>query len=340
MAWRFVSAIEVVGWSAALLIAAGLPHILSLFQVVQLTVFIIYAMLALSLDLLWGVAGILSFGQAALFGIGGYVYGIVGINFDMTLLGLLAGMIVPALVASVIGYFAFYGRVGSMYFAVVTLTVTLILLQVMGSTADPRYAIGAARLGGYNGMTNIPSISLFGPGSPPLGPVPAFYLVAGLLLLTLMFCMLLTRASFGRILTGIRENEQRLELLGYDVRWRKLLIFVISAAIAGLSGGLFVSWGNFINPEVFSLPQAAVVVIWVLVGGRGTLWGAILGTFVVQYLTSKLGQTGATYTPVLLGTVLVAIVLIFRRGLAPALAQGAAYITRIGTGTAARLRGS
>src|SRR4029453_5106072 len=184
-----------------------------------------------------------------------------------------------------------------------------------------------------------PCVSRFVPGGPPLGPVPAFYLVAGLLLLTLMFCMLLTRASFGRILTGIRENEQRLELLGYAVRWRKLLIFVISPAIAGLSGGLFVSWGNFINPEVFSLPQAAVVVIWVLVGGRGTLGGAILGTFVVQYPTSKLGQAGATYTPVLLGTVLVAIVLIFRRGLAPALAQGAAYITRIGTGTAARLRG-
>src|SRR5881392_421302 len=102
----------------------------------------------------------------------------------LTPLAVVAGMLAPAVVASVIGYFAFYGRVGSMYFAVVTLTVTLILLQVMGSTADPRYAIGAARLGGYNGMTNNPSLSLFGPRSPPLGPVPAFYLVAGLLLLT------------------------------------------------------------------------------------------------------------------------------------------------------------
>lgn len=336
MARRSLGRVELLGWVAALAMAAALPQLLSLFHVVLVTVFMIYAILALSLDLLWGIAGILSFGQAALFGIGGYVYGIVGINFDTTLLGLLAGMLGPALVAAVIGYVAFYGRVGSMYFAVVTLTVTLILLQVMGSTADPRYAIGAARLGGYNGMTNIPSISFSGPGGPPLGPVATFYLVAGLLLLALLSCIALTRASFGRILQGIRENEQRVELLGYDVRWRKLLAFVMSAAIAGLAGGLFASWGNFINPEVFSLPQAAVVVIWVLVGGRGTLWGAILGTVVVQYLTSLLGQAGATYTTVLLGTILVVIVLLFRRGLAPALLQGIALFARIGPGTAAR----
>jgi ABC-type branched-subunit amino acid transport system permease subunit len=336
MAQWSLNRIELLGWAAALVIVAGLPQVLPLFQVVQVTVFMIYAILALSLDLLWGIAGILFFGQAALFGIGGYVYGIVGINFETTLLALTAGMLVPALVAAVIGYVAFYGRVASMYFAVVTLTVTLILLQVMGSTADPSYAIGAARLGGYNGMTNIPSMSLSGPGGPPLGPVGTFYLVGGLLLLTLLFCVSLTRASFGRILQGIRENEQRVESLGYDVRWRKLLAFVISAAIAGLGGGLFASWGNFINPEVFSLPQAAVVVIWVLVGGRGTLWGAILGTSVVQYLTSLLGQAGATYTTVLLGSILVVVVLLFRRGLAPALLQGIAHVARIGSGMAAR----
>jgi len=331
MARRFVSPIELAGWALAILIIAGLPQVLSLFQVVLLTVFIIYAILALSLDLLWGIAGILSFGHAALFGIGGYAYGIIGINFGTTLLGLLAAMLGSALVAIVIGYVAFYGRVGSMYFAVVTLTVTLILYQVMGSTADPRYVIGEARLGGYNGMTNIPSLSLAGAGSPPLGPVETFYVVGGLLLLTLLFCVALTRSSYGRILQGIRENEPRIELLGYDARWRKLVAFGISAAIAGLAGALFASWGNFINPEVFSLPQAAVVVIWVLVGGRGTLWGAILGTVVVQYLTSLLGQAGATYTTVLLGSILVVIVLLFRRGLAAALVQGVVYVVRLGT---------
>jgi branched-chain amino acid transport system permease protein len=330
-----MSRLEPIGWAAAALILAGLPQLLSLFQTVQLTVFVIFAMLALSLDFIWGIAGILSFGQAALFGIGGYMYGIVGIDFGTTPLGLAAGMLGPAVVGAVIGYVAFYGRVGSMYLAVVTLTVTLILYQVMGSTADPKYAIGDARLGGYNGMTNIPSLSLAGSGGPPLGPVEFFYVAGGLLFLALMFCVALTRSSFGRILQGIRENEPRMEMLGYDVRWRKFLAFVISAALAGLAGALFASWGNFINPEVFSLPQAAVVVIWVLVGGRGTLWGAVLGAFVVQYLTSLLGEAGATYTTIVLGSMLVAIVLLFRRGLAPALMEGIAQIVRLRAGMAA-----
>jgi len=328
MAGRAVIRLEPAGWVAATLILAGLPQLLSLFQVVQLTVFVIFAILALSLDFIWGIAGILSFGQAALFGIGGYMYGIVAINFALTPLSVVAGMLGPAIVAVLIGYVAFYGRVGSMYLAVVTLTVTLILYQVMGSTADPRYAVGEAPLGGYNGMTNIPSLSLAGPGGPPLGPVESFYVAGGLLLVTLMFFVAVTRTSYGRILQGIRENEPRMELLGYDVRWRKLLAFVISAALAGLAGALFASWGNFINPEVFSLPQAAVVVIWVLVGGRGTLWGAILGTVVVQYLTSRVGEVGAIYTTIVLGSILVAIVLLFRRGLAPALMDGVARVVR------------
>src|SRR5262249_30125154 len=162
------------------------------------------------------VAGILSFGQAALFGIGGYVYGIVAINLGTTLLGLVAGMIGPALVAGGIGYVAFFGRGGAVYFAVVTLTLPLILYQVMCRTADPSYAIGAARLGGYNGMTNIPSVSLEEVGGPMLGPVETFWGVGGLMWLGLMFCVALKRSSFGRILQGIRENEQRIELLGYD----------------------------------------------------------------------------------------------------------------------------
>ena len=320
-----MSRLEPIGWAAAALLLAGLPHVLSLFQTVQLTVFVIFALLALSLDFIWGVAGILSFGQAAMFGIGGYAYGVVGIDLGITPLGLAVGMLAAAFVAGLIGYVAFYGRVGPMYLAVVTLTVTLIIYQLMGSTADPRYAIGQARLGGYNGMTNIPSLGLAG---GVLDAAEFFYVVGALLYLAVLSCVALTRSSFGRTLQGIRENEFRMELLGYDVRWRKVLAFVISAALAGLAGGLFASWGNFINPEVFSLPQAALVVIWVLVGGRGTLWGAILGTIVVQYLTGVLGGAGSTYTAIALGGVLIVIVLLFPRGLMPALTQAVVNLAR------------
>jgi branched-chain amino acid transport system permease protein len=312
---------EIAGFALAALLIAILPAVVGPFRVVQLTVFLIYGMLALSLDLIWGVAGILSFGQAALFGIGGYTYGIVAINTGLPLLGLAAGIAIAAAVAAVLGYVSFYGRVAPMFFAVITLIVALILYQVMGSTADPRYAVGAAQLGGYNGMTMIPT-----PGDElpfmsgaPLSPTRLLYFVGGLLLVVLASGVLLVRSSFGRILQGIRENEQRVELLGFDVRWRKTAIFTVAGAIAGLAGGLFAAWGSFINPEVFSLPQAALVVIWVLVGGRGTLWGAVLGALAVQYLSSHLGAAGSSYTTLLLGVALLVIVLFFKDGLAPAL---------------------
>jgi branched-chain amino acid transport system permease protein len=312
---------EFAAFGVAALLIALLPSVVGPFRVVQLTVFLIYGMLALSLDLVWGLAGILSFGQAALFGIGAYTYGIVGINTGLPLLGLAAGIAMPAGVAAVLGYVSFYGRVAPMFFAVITLIVALILYQVMGSTADPRYAIGAARLGGYNGMTMIPT-----PGGElpfmsggPLSPTGLLYFVGGLLLVVLAMSITLARSSFGRILQGIRENEQRAELLGFDIRWRKTAIFTVAGAIAGLSGGLFAAWGNFINPEVFSLPQAALVVIWVLVGGRGTLYGAVLGAVAVQFLSSYLGAAGSTYTTLLLGVALLVIVLFFKEGLAPAL---------------------
>jgi urea transport system permease protein len=311
---------EVVAWAAGAVALGGLPWLLSLFQVVQLTVFMAFGLLALSLDLIWGVAGILSFGQAAFFGLGGYAYGVVGINSGSTTLALAGAVLGAAVLAALLGYFTFFGRVGAMYFAVITLTVTLILHQVMGSTADPRYAIGAARLGGYNGMTNIPSLALELPGRAPsvLEPVPFFYVVGGLLLLAVVLGRALLRSPFGRVLRAIREDEGRTELLGYDVRWRKLTTFVLSGGLAGLAGGLFASWGNFINPQVFSLSQSALVVIWVMVGGRGTLYGAVAGTLVVQSLTNYLGAASVTYTTVLLGLALVVIVLLVPGGLVPA----------------------
>src|SRR3989454_8979587 len=118
-------------WAVAVVVVTALPVVLSAFQIVQLTVFMIYSLLALSLDLIWGFGGILSFGQAAFFGVGGYVYGIVGINSGSTTLALAAGGAGAAGVAGLLGDFPFYGRGGSMDFAVITLTVTLILHQVM-----------------------------------------------------------------------------------------------------------------------------------------------------------------------------------------------------------------
>ena len=301
-------------WAAAAAAVALLPLLLSTFQVVQMTVFLVFCLLAVSLDLAWGLAGLLSFGQAAFFGVGGYVYAILGSN-DMAPFGALAAATAAgAVIAGVLGYVAFYGRLSAMFLAVMTLTVTLILLQVMGSTADPSYRIGEAALGGYNGMTNIPS--------PVADPAGLFRLVGGLLVGVVAGGRLLMIAPFGRVLAAIRENEQRVELLGYDARWRKLAIFSLSGAVAGLAGALFASWGGFINPEVFSLAQSAQVVIWVLVGGRGSLYGAVIGATLVQMLTQYLGSIGTAYTTLALGGLLVVFVLLLRHGLLPSVVRG------------------
>ena len=309
-----LSVVEPLLWIAAAIGVALLPLVLSIFQVVQITVFLIFCLLAVSLDLSWGLAGLLSFGQAAFFGIGGYSYAILGINGTMTGLATLTAAGAGAAAAAMIGYIAFYGRLSAMFLAVMTLTVTLILLQVMGSTADPSYHVGSAVIGGYNGMTNIPSLVL--------DPRGFFWTVGGLLVLVVVAGRLLMMAPFGRVVAAIRENEQRVELLGYDARWRKLLTFSFSGAVAGLSGALFASWGNFINPEVFSLAQSAQVVIWVLVGGRGSLYGAVVGALLVQAVTQYLGSIGTAYTSLALGGILVVFVLLLRNGLLPALSRG------------------
>ncbi len=321
MAPAGLSRAEFAIWLAAVVAVVGLPLLLPIFSVVQLTVFLIFCLLAVSLDLAWGLAGLLSFGHAAFFGVGGYAYGILALNGLATPAALLAGGVAGALLAGILGYVAFYGRVSTIFLAVMTLTVTLILLQVMGSTADPSYRIGAAVLGGYNGMTNIPSLALAAPFLPTieLGPAGFFRLVGGLLIVVVALGRLLTFAPFGRILATIRENEQRTELLGYDVRWRKLAIFAASGGVAGLAGGLFASWGSFVNPEVFSLGQSAQVVIWVLVGGRGLLYGAVVGALLVQALTQYLGAIGTAYTAFVLGLLMVAFVLALREGLVPTL---------------------
>jgi branched-chain amino acid transport system permease protein len=304
------------------LAAAGLVFVLADFTLSTVSLWVIYGLLALSLDLVWGHAGIFSFGQTAFFGVAGYTYGAIAINVirvtGESATALLGAVLMAALLAALLGYFMFYGRVSDVYLAIITLAVTLVLLSFFGSTAGSQYGIGSAQLGGYNGMVGIPPLTL---GLPRLFAVALgvrqtyvfVVLVAGAIYLLLM---VLRRAPTGRILAAVRENELRTELLGYDTRWYKLLAFTIGGAIAGLAGAAYAAWGLFINPAVFDLPQAVVVVIWVLVGGRGTLAGAFLGTALVQGLSTWLGGI-TSQTPLVLGLLLILMVLLFPNGLVP-----------------------
>jgi len=315
----------------ALAVAVGgvlLSRAIPEFRAQEWTQWVVYGLLALSFAFIWGQAGIFSFGQAAFFGVGGYTYGVVGINLiastGETVSAMLAGVAVAALLAAAVGYFLFYGEVGEVELAIITLATSLVLLTVMSSTAGPEYRIGEAMLGGYNGMVGVPPLSLgFSDGFPLLVPTADLLaLFIALSALTVLGLRILLRRPFGRIVLALRDNELRTQLLGYDTRRYKLAVFVIGGAVAGLAGAGYAAWGTFINPTVFALSQAALVAIWVLVGGRRSLLGAFVGVVVIQQLTSTLGGTGGTATPIVLGAVLVAVVLLLPGGIVPALHAG------------------
>jgi branched-chain amino acid transport system permease protein len=286
-----------------------------------LTILLVYGMLGLSLGLIWGFGGILCFGQAAFFGLGAYTYAIAAINIGESTMPMLLAIIVPAVFAALLGAMMFYGRLTDVYLGVITLVVTLILFKFINSTAGPQYIIGKARLGGFNGIPGFHTLNI--PGYPDkLIWGDALYFVCALALLILFFLVTwLLRTSFGRIAIGIRENETRISLMGYDVRARKTILFSIGAAIAGLAGAFFANWGEIVTPGLFSLGQSAEIIIWCIVGGLGTRFGPIVGAAGLAYLKFLLGQQTFIDNSIITGLILVIFVLFLPKGLVPAIAN-------------------
>jgi ABC-type branched-subunit amino acid transport system permease subunit len=320
------------------------PRVFELDVVLNVTVYMIMAVLALSLALVWGFGGILCFGQSAFFGLGAYTYAISMINIGESTLPLILAVLAPAAFAALLGYFMFYGRISDVYLGVITLTVTLILFNSINSTAGPEFHIGSAKLGGFNGIPGIPSLNVPFFKDWPIDLEGMFYLSVASLLATYFGLRALLVSRFGRVMVGIRENEQRVQLLGYDPRAYKLATFTIGAALAGYAGCLFANWGSFVSPTIFGLAQSAQIIIWVIVGGRGTLIGPILGCIGIQWLTAALGAnapSGASAwmallgnVPLILGAILVAFVLFVPKGLAPTLGELGAALMRPRAGAA------
>jgi branched-chain amino acid transport system permease protein len=321
------------------------PRFAELDTVLEITVYLIMAILALSLALVWGYGGILCFGQSAFFGLGAYTYAIAMFNFGESTLPFLLAIVLPAAFAALLGYFMFYGRIGEVYLGVITLTVTLILFNSVNSTAGPEFHIGVARLGGFNGIPGIPPLNVPGNKKAVIDLEGMFYLAAFSLLATYFGLRMLLASRFGRIIVGIRENERRAELLGYDPRVYKLATFTIGGALAGFAGCLFANWGNFVSPNIFGLSQSAQIIIWVIVGGRGTLIGPIVGCIGIQWLSTALGANqpaGSDWwakifanAPLILGTILIAFVLLVPKGLVPTLAELGQWLVPRRSGRAA-----
>ncbi|MEY8838870.1 branched-chain amino acid ABC transporter permease [Cribrihabitans sp. XS_ASV171] len=300
------------------LLIAGLPLLIGTYT---LTVLVIYGMLGLSLGLIWGFGGILCFGQAAFFGLGAYTYAISAVNIGESTLPMILSVLVTAGFAALLGAMMFYGRLGDVYLGVITLVVTLILFKFMNSTAGPQYVIGDARLGGFNGIPGFQTLNVPGdPGAYIWGDA-LYYVCAVALVIVFLLVSWLLRSSFGRIAVGIRENETRMALMGYDVAARKTVLFAVGAAIAGLSGALFANWAEIVTPTLFSLGQSAEIIIWCIVGGLGTRLGPILGAAGLAYLKFMLGQQSTIDNTLIMGLVLVLFVLFLPGGLVPAIAS-------------------
>ncbi|HEX3178983.1 MAG TPA: hypothetical protein VHZ49_20065 [Methylomirabilota bacterium] len=278
-----------------------------------LAVYMIYGILAMSLSLIWGGAGIMSFGQTAFFGIGAYAYGAIGLNLinaaHQTHLALLGGLLAATLLAAVVGYFIFYGRISDVYASIITMALTLVLFAFFVSTGGDEWVIGVARFGGFNGMFGqgessqnianyqIPPVTIWLPGmSEPFEfkinreSAAGYFLVLAVSVGMYALARWLLASRLGRVAMGIRENEARVASLGYDTRFYKFALFTISGAIAGLAGMLFAAWGRFVNPDRFGLGFAASTVVYVLLGGRTTLLGGFVGAAIIGYLTSYLGE--------------------------------------------------
>ncbi|MFO1060811.1 MAG: branched-chain amino acid ABC transporter permease [Dongiaceae bacterium] len=314
------------GWSrlglalvviVAVLVLVLVPLLAPVHIQLQLALYFSFGILALSLAFVWGFGGIFSFGQATFFGLGAYSYAVMAINWGESTLPLIGAVIVPTLFALALGYLMFYGRLGSVYVGVITLVVTLIFHKFLGHTAGFEYHIGSAQLGGYNGIPAIPPINTPGDVSKFVWPEDMFYVSGIALLLIYLGLRWVLNTRFGRIVVGIRENELRVELIGFDVRLYKMLAFALAAAIAAVGGIMFANWNSYVDPHVFDLGTSAQIIIWVIVGGLGTLIGPVLGAIALGFLAIELGTQQTLDTNLVLGAIMTVFVLLVREGIVP-----------------------
>jgi branched-chain amino acid transport system permease protein len=317
-------------WLGFLAIVAALalgPEFLSRYQIINFSNFLISGFMALSLCLIWGYCGVLSLGQAAFFGVGGYAYGVVAINLlnahGNTDIAFIAGIIIPVVFAAIVGGIMFYARLRGVYIAILMLVISLVIGTFMRQTADPDYTIGAAYLGGMNGLRPdspddplLPSL-IFGFGQTIQEfdgrSVSFYYLTLGLLVAVYLGLRCLVNSSYGYFLVGCREDPERTETFGYDVRRIQLSVFCISAAIAGLAGTLYTAWGTYIHPDGFGVAQNILVVIWVAVGGRKDLSAALIGALVLEWVSLRLASEGE-YALLVMGAILVSVMLLAPTG--------------------------
>ncbi len=305
-----------IGFVIVVILFALYPTQVSEFRASNVAYYLLNIPLALGMALLWGYCGVLSFGHVAYFGIAGYTYGIIAGNMAGNsfgpLAGVLGGILASTVVAGIFAYFVFYARVREWIIPILTLVLTLLLETFLGQTAGYQWRVGSVLLGGYNGMTGIPSFQF---GNLVFMGNYFYYFCMVIVLACYVGLRMLLNSNFGQVVTAIREDPLRTEIFGYDIRARQWLVFVLSSMLAAISGLLYVQWGNYITPSQVGLLSAALPVIWAAVGGRTSLLAVVIATIVLNWVTFTLSSQGNQYAMVIIGAALVITMLFFPRGI-------------------------
>jgi urea transport system permease protein len=321
--------------AAHLLLPPEHPLHASSFLITLLGKIMCYAIVAVAMDLIWGYGGILSLGHGLFFALGGYAFGMYlmraigrdGVyksdlpdfmvfldwkelpwywtGSEHSLWALALVVLVPGLLAFVFGWFAFRSRIKGVYFSIITqaLTYAFMLLFFRNETG----------FGGNNGFTDFQRILGF-PIAAPATRATLFALTAACLMATLVLVRHLVTSKFGRVLTAIRDAESRVMFIGYQPLHYKLFAWTLSAVLAGIAGALYVPQVGIINPSEMSPANSIEIAIWVAVGGRGTLTGAILGAGLVNGAKSVFTQAFPEYWLYVLGLLFVLVTLFLPQG--------------------------
>jgi urea transport system permease protein len=312
--------------------------------------FLAYAILALGLDLLWGYAGVLSLGHGVFFGLGAYAMGMhlmleIGAKsvyqsvlpdfmvwnqvkelplfwrpFYSDVFTLVAIVVVPGLFALVFGFLAFRSRIRGVYFSIIT--------QALALSAWLVFNRNEMRLGGTNGLADFKTIFGF-PLNQPSTQRGLYAVTALVLVIAYLVCRWITGSRAGKVLVAIRDSETRVLFSGYSPASYKLFVFVVSAILAGVAGALYAPQVGIITPAKIGVLPSIEMVVWVAAGGRGTLVGAVVGAFGVNWMQSWLTTSYPDVWLLFLGGLFMGVVLFFPDGLVGAIARTASRMGRL-----------
>jgi len=280
----------------------------------QLAEYMAYGIFAMALAFLWGQAGILSFGQAIFFGIGGYSVGLTALGRlpilgESTITGIALALFLPAITAYILGRLLFLGRgLSGAYFAIATLCAAVVAQTL---------AEQSSFVGGFNGLLGIPPFTApWRNGADAyMTPRETFYLMLVVAASVFAGLLWIVRSPVGTVLAAIREDDGRTAFFGYDVRRYKVWAFVTSAIVSGAAGALFAKQFGFVSPSLIGFGLSTEVLIWVAVGGRQVLMAAFLGALAVRWIEGLLSERLGNFWLLALGVLFAATVVLMPYGL-------------------------